>query len=248
MMGRWSLRLWGLLLGSLALIATPAASGGEFLPSERAFRVSAYRDGPVAIVRIDIANGYYVYRDLLEIASATAGVDLGAPVLPTGFMHTDDFFDAQHIYRNSVMIRVPVISPDPSRAFDISVELQGAADAGLVYPPRTSVARVGGAPTKNTASSSTDSMPEDCLAHRSYQSGGETVIAATNGCGQPIDANVCINIEGRQGPDRQGKEIPTAGTVAFSFFNPERRAYRYLTSYCKPSLTNEADKCPASCP
>lgn len=111
----------------------------EFLPVEKAFRVSATASGPEQIrVTFVIAPGYYLYQRRLQFIASSPGVRLGSPVLPRGEPHTDEYFGTQTVYRGILEATLSVSRPaGASGAVTVSVGYQGCADAGLCYPPQT---------------------------------------------------------------------------------------------------------------
>ncbi|HET7197663.1 MAG TPA: protein-disulfide reductase DsbD, partial [Burkholderiales bacterium] len=134
------------LIGLLFLCALPAAAlaqfskdgaGPDLLPPEKAFAFSArVLDSEAVEVRFAIAQGYYLYRERLSFAAeGNPGVRLGAPELPPGAKHRDEFFGEVQTYRDEVRIRVPV---QGAGAFDLKVVSQGCADAGVCYVPMES--------------------------------------------------------------------------------------------------------------
>jgi len=114
------------------------ASGAELLEHEKAFRFSAQaRDGAVE-VSFAIADGYYLYRDKFRFAAeGNPQVRLGAPQLPAGIRHKDEFFGEVETYRRSVSIRIPA---EGQGRFDLKVTSQGCADVGVCYVPMDSKA------------------------------------------------------------------------------------------------------------
>jgi len=134
---RWFARLLALLLPALAVALPAAAADDEFLPVRSAFKVSLDAEPNVLVVDLEIAPGYYLYRDRLGFESATPGVTLGQPTLPVGLDHEDEFFGKQVIYRDVARVGVPVTFAGAAQDFDVKVKLQGCADAGLCYPPQT---------------------------------------------------------------------------------------------------------------
>ena len=111
----------------------------EFLPVEKAFRVSAVAVAPQQ-VRITwvIAPGYYLYQKRLKFAATTPNVQLGAAQLPRGEAHTDDYFGTQTVYREVLQATVGVTRGAAATGpVTLSVSYQGCADAGLCYPPQT---------------------------------------------------------------------------------------------------------------
>ncbi|MDH3321207.1 MAG: protein-disulfide reductase DsbD, partial [Betaproteobacteria bacterium] len=126
------LLLWLVLSGPLA----QAATADELLEPEKAFRFSARALGSDALeVSFAIAEGYYLYRDRFKFEAQDAR--LGPAGLPRGVRHKDEFFGDSEVYRNEVIIRVPVApgAPDPLR---LVVTSQGCADIGVCYVPMES--------------------------------------------------------------------------------------------------------------
>lgn len=115
------------------------ASAADLLEPEKAFRFSArVLDDQAIEVHFAIADGYYLYRERLKIsAEGNPAVRLGAPELPRGIPHKDEFFGAMEIYRKQVAIRVPV---EGTGRFELKVTSQGCADAGVCYVPMDSSA------------------------------------------------------------------------------------------------------------
>ena len=110
-----------LLLLLLALAAPAAAQlklgGGtdNLLEPEKAFRFSARAlDASSVEVSFAIADGYYLYRERFKFAAeGNPAVRLGAPELPRGIAHKDEFFGEMQIYRKDVRIRLPVEGDGP---------------------------------------------------------------------------------------------------------------------------------------
>jgi len=135
------------LLLALAL-ALPALAqlklgGGtdNLLEPEKAFRFSARTlDASTLEVSFAIAEGYYLYRERFKFAAeGNPAVRLGAPELPRGAVHKDEFFGEMQVYRNAVRIRLPV---QGEGRFDLKVLSQGCADAGVCYVPMESKASI----------------------------------------------------------------------------------------------------------
>jgi thiol:disulfide interchange protein DsbD len=139
-MMRMTARLWGMSVGLLLaqLLLTPAASAkDEFLPPERAYRYATRVEGDRVIVAWTIEPGYYLYKKKMGVVSAISTAQLGAPLLPKGEEHTDEFFGTQEIYRGKVEVPVPYTIPgERPEKLALELRLQGCADAGLCYPPQ----------------------------------------------------------------------------------------------------------------
>jgi thiol:disulfide interchange protein DsbD len=135
----------------LAQAAPPAALGaafdrsrktsndGDFLPVDAAFHLEVYADGPDRVkLAFEIADGYYLYRNRLKVASDNANAQLGRLVLPQGESKTDEFFGTQEVYHHEVIATLPVSRSGASPLeLALKVGFQGCADAGLCYPPET---------------------------------------------------------------------------------------------------------------
>ncbi|HWQ38127.1 MAG TPA: protein-disulfide reductase DsbD N-terminal domain-containing protein [Burkholderiales bacterium] len=120
-------------------IALGAAGGPEhdLLDPEQAFRLSAGMPDPRTIeVRYRVAEGYYLYKARLAFSTDNPAVRLGAPQLPAGEWHEDEFFGRSEIYRGEVTIRIPLDGQAAGRFTLIAVS-QGCADVGVCYLPLT---------------------------------------------------------------------------------------------------------------
>ncbi len=131
-----------LLLYGLLLAAVPLAYGAnsdDLLPAEQAYKLSAEFKNPQTLsVRWDIADGYYLYRKRFDFKSDTPDVQLGPAVFPAGKFKTDEFFGKMEIYRDQVVIDIPIERTGPGAAtFRLTTVSQGCADIGVCYPPQT---------------------------------------------------------------------------------------------------------------
>jgi cytochrome c biogenesis protein CcdA len=124
-----------LLAACLALAAAPALAldPKDLLPPEQAFQVEAQRVGPALRLNIRIADGYYLYRNKLALASAPAGLT-APPAWPLGKRKHDPYFGETEIYRGVFSVDVPLVGPWPDQG-RLQLSLQGCADAGICYPP-----------------------------------------------------------------------------------------------------------------
>jgi thioredoxin:protein disulfide reductase len=130
------------LLG--ALLALPAlgqlnlgGAAGDLLEPEKAFRFSArVLDASTLEVSFAVAEGYYMYRERFQFAAeGNPRVALGAPDLPRGAKHKDEFFGEVETYRKAVRILLPV---QGEGRFELKVTSQGCADVGVCYVPMES--------------------------------------------------------------------------------------------------------------
>ena len=128
-----------------ALEALGAITGGfndqdELLEPEVAFAASARAISQNAVIlRFDIAEGYYLYRDKIGVRIAEGeGIELGPVNPPDGTLIEDEFFGETEIFRDSVEILVPVLrGADDVARIVLAVDYQGCADLGVCYPPLT---------------------------------------------------------------------------------------------------------------
>ncbi len=109
-------------------------SADNLLEPEKAFRFSAQMAEGAVEIRYAIADGYYMYRERFKF-EADGNVRLGAPQLPRGLKHKDEFFGEVETYRKAVTLRVPV---EGEGRFELKVTSQGCADIGVCYVPMES--------------------------------------------------------------------------------------------------------------
>jgi thiol:disulfide interchange protein DsbD len=141
--------------GINALVSGQTTGKDEFLPPEQAFRVTAEAAGPDQVrVSYVIAPGYYLYRSRLKFQLVDSAASLGAPELPPGENHTDEYFGTQIIYRDIFTATLGVARSGSGEVpVKLSATYQGCADAGLCYPPQTTnftVTLPGGAGRQST--------------------------------------------------------------------------------------------------
>lgn len=111
----------------------------EFLPVEQAFQLSVLETPEHdPLLYWSITPGHYLYRH--SITASDAEGNTVTLELPEGLENQDEFFGLTYIYRSD--LQVPVTSGQP---LPYAVTWQGCADAGLCYPPQTTV--VGGPAT-----------------------------------------------------------------------------------------------------
>jgi thiol:disulfide interchange protein DsbD len=112
----------------------------DFLPPDVAFRVGARSDGNVLKVRWVIADGYYLYRQKIEVKAESPDLMVSLPQLPAGVVKTDPYLGTQEIYTQQVVAEVPFTRIDAgAHPMQLKVTYQGCAEAGLCYPPITKV-------------------------------------------------------------------------------------------------------------
>ena len=114
------------------------AGEDDFLDPDVAFQPDIIAAAPdLLLVRWNIADGYYLYRDKISITLADgSGITAGPAELPAGETKHDEFFGDVQVFHNDFEARVP-LQRSSGAATDISVQLgyQGCAEAGICYPP-----------------------------------------------------------------------------------------------------------------
>jgi thiol:disulfide interchange protein DsbD len=113
------------------------ANNEDFLPPEKAFRLTAAARGNDA-VQLDwvIAPGYYLYRDRIKIADDSGRI--GSAQFPEGQTKQDEYFGKQVVYHQELQVAVPLLKPaNGAGSLPLHVTYQGCAEAGLCYPPIT---------------------------------------------------------------------------------------------------------------
>ena len=141
-----------LIFASSSLIANPLNKEGgnrftswlsgspsqpEFLPPEQAFKPQAWVEGSQVFVRWDIAPGYYLYQDKLQIKLAEdSGLNLVRVDLPKALSHEDDYFGTTQVYYTQVEAAGLLSGISQAKALNLTAHYQGCADAGLCYPPQ----------------------------------------------------------------------------------------------------------------
>jgi thioredoxin:protein disulfide reductase len=125
-------KIWA-ALAVFVLAAPLARAADDFLDPEVAFKASARAaDDRTIEVSIEVAPGYYLYREQFKFAAT--GATLVAPVIPPGKVKFDETFQKNvETHRDTLRIAVPV--QQASGTFRLAVNYQGCADKGLCYPP-----------------------------------------------------------------------------------------------------------------
>jgi thiol:disulfide interchange protein DsbD len=107
----------------------------ELLEPEKAFRFTArLKDARTIEIGYRIAPGYYLYRDKFRFTLAPEGVKAGAPQLPEGKKHRDEFFGEVETYRGDLGILLP-FEPAGATVIRLTALSQGCADVGVCYVP-----------------------------------------------------------------------------------------------------------------
>ena len=125
----------------LLLLSTQVFANPEFLPPEKAFRVTAtwLENSNQIEVEFLPAKGYYIYQESLKFQAGIQAAKLSniRPLLPPGVEKFDETFQKKmQIYKQPFIVLFE-IKPIAGKPIDIEVTLQGCAEAGICYPPMT---------------------------------------------------------------------------------------------------------------
>lgn len=85
------------------------------------------------LVKFEIADGYYMYRERFGFNSDNA--TLGEPLIPDGLEKDDPYLGQTEVYYNFIEIAVPY--SNASNPMELSIDFQGCAEDRLCYPPTT---------------------------------------------------------------------------------------------------------------
>ena len=122
------------------LTFAPLALAQQVLKPEQAFPVTVSYQADNIVISHAIKQGYYLYKDKISYASTNQNIQLIQVELPAGKAHYDEFFGSTEIYRDSMIVKVPINISEKDLVnsnFTIEIKLQGCADIGLCYPPQT---------------------------------------------------------------------------------------------------------------
>jgi thiol:disulfide interchange protein DsbD len=112
----------------------------DFLPPDVAFRVAARLDGKIVKVRWVIADGYYLYRQKIDVKAESPDLVVSGVELPPGVVKTDPYLGTSQVFTQQVEAAVSYVRIDGgAHPMQIKVTYQGCAEAGLCYPPITKV-------------------------------------------------------------------------------------------------------------
>ncbi len=140
-MRNFSIQLRTLGLTALVAVSVSAcdqqaiAQQEEILRPEQAFPYTLEASAEQVLVRFDVPDGYYLYRERFDFDTDTPGIVLGEPDYPEGKIYEDEFFGVVETYRNRLDIPIPYERTSDASQLNLLITLQGCADIGLCYPP-----------------------------------------------------------------------------------------------------------------
>ena len=134
----WLAGVFGLLLVAAGI--GPAAAQSELLSPEEAFRPTAEAEGPDRVrITWEVANGYYLFRDMLELeVVAPDGARVAAIEKSPGMPKYDPSMGKRRrISRGPAWLVADLAELAGADEVTVAVRYQGSADAlksGLCFP------------------------------------------------------------------------------------------------------------------
>ncbi|WP_324017693.1 protein-disulfide reductase DsbD [Aeromonas hydrophila] len=114
----------------LSALGIEASAQPKFLKVDEAFVLESEQQGNRLLLRLRIADGYYLYRHSLRFKGENLAFE--EPVLPAGTEHEDDFFGKTQVYYRE--LQIPVTLTEAGQQASLKISYQGCTD-GLCYPP-----------------------------------------------------------------------------------------------------------------
>lgn len=126
--------LLALLLGLNSAVL--AADNNNLLPPEQAFIPELIVYNQDIRVHFVIADGYYLYRNKIQITTEPADIFGEGQFIQQGQQKHDEFFGTQQIYYDHADV-VWLYSTKGTQTvpYQLTLSYQGCADAGICYPP-----------------------------------------------------------------------------------------------------------------
>ncbi len=187
----------------LAIAGFARAAEPDLLEPDQAFRFAArLKDARSIEVTYRIAPGYYMYRDKFQFTLAPAGAKPGAPQMPAGRKHRDEFFGEVETYRGDLSILLPFELADAGvPEIRLTALSQGCADIGVCYVPHEQKAELrlaslaaGGARSDAAPGlfSWMDAAGDDLRVARVFEGGFWLIIGSFFGFGLLLSFTPCV--------------------------------------------------------
>ena len=110
-------------------------SAPPLLRVNEAFKYELINSGTSVWIKWKIQDDYYLYRDKLKFK--INDTEIRQTDLPEGYIHEDEFFGIQPIYRANVSFEIPYkVQKIIGDKISIEILSQGCADRGICYPPQ----------------------------------------------------------------------------------------------------------------
>lgn len=126
--------LLALLLGLNSAVL--AADNDNLLPPEQAFIPELIVHNQDIRVHFVIADGYYLYRNKIQITTEPADIFGEGQFIQQGQQKHDEFFGTQQIYYDHADVVWRYSTKGTQTVpYQLTLSYQGCADAGICYPP-----------------------------------------------------------------------------------------------------------------
>ncbi|WP_100116406.1 protein-disulfide reductase DsbD [Snodgrassella alvi] len=126
--------LLALLLGLNSAVL--AADNNNLLPPEQAFIPELIVHNQDIRVHFVIADGYYLYRNKIQITTEPADIFGEGQFIQQGQQKHDEFFGTQQIYYDHADVVWRYSTKGTQTVpYQLTLSYQGCADAGICYPP-----------------------------------------------------------------------------------------------------------------
>ncbi|OCX68488.1 thiol:disulfide interchange protein [Acidithiobacillus thiooxidans] len=136
--------LWArfIILCSAVLLFGLSASyahADHFLSPDQAFSFSAKLSSPDHLqLRWDVAPGYHLYRDRIQVSVLPTSILLGKYTLPKGVMLNDPAFGKMRVLEGENSVIIPFsVKGTPPDTLTVKATYQGCANAGVCYPEQS---------------------------------------------------------------------------------------------------------------
>ena len=91
-------------------------SASDFPPVDEVFTPQLFPvDGNTVELGIQVAPGFYIYRDKLSVRALSSGVQAGRWDLPNGTMKTDEYFGEMEVYLESFFGELAIARATPKK-------------------------------------------------------------------------------------------------------------------------------------
>lgn len=114
-----------------------ATASMQPLPAESAFKLAVSLDTKQHLTLAwRIAPGYYLYKDRLHLRlNSQSQIQLGAYAWPAGQLHQKGQGKTEIIYRDQLVLVIPLVADQMHRQLSLDIKYQGCAEMGLCYVP-----------------------------------------------------------------------------------------------------------------
>ena len=123
------------LISLLFIYFSPLSAQNKFLTLEEAFVITAEVKGTQALVRFNLAEDIYVYKERVSVETGEGEVIIENFSLPEGHEH-----DEELVYFNGQELNIPLSKKSDLtglKGFELKVNFQGCSEKGLCYEPST---------------------------------------------------------------------------------------------------------------